>query len=238
MLLRPEDPDILIMATGISRSPSPDLYPQHSPPHQNDDLDDVWGSAPSSPSLPHTDNDRLLSSQQHHPSDIPRLQQEHSTAGYRDGITVAKAESAQKGFDEGFGLGAVIGSKVGLLLGLLEGLAASLPEDTDLRALLDDARRELDVISVFGRDYWDEEGVWKYDVPERDGDDVLFKDVADAHPLIGKWQGIVKGLHERWNVDLGVIGEEEEVGTGMEGKGRVVKREDKGGTTSKEVLEW
>ncbi|RKU48521.1 Essential protein Yae1, N terminal [Coniochaeta pulveracea] len=237
MLLRPEDPDLLIMASESPSPPSPELYPQTIPSQPSDDnnLDDVWGSSPSSPSLtPST-----------HPSDIHRLQQEHSTAGYRDGITNAKAASAQKGFDEGFGLGAVIGSRCGLVLGLLEGVVNALSAETEGRkeveGLLVEARKELDVVSVFGREYWDGEGVWKYEVKGDGGEgEVLFADVAGAHPLVRKWAERVREVVERYGIDVKVL-EEDDVkrdGQADEG-GREVRRDAKAvGARGKEVLEW
>jgi hypothetical protein len=239
MLLRPEDPDILIMATESPSPPSPELYPQTIPSHSSDDnnIDDVWGSSPSSPAL----------TPSAHPSDIHRLQQEHSTAGYRDGITNAKAASAQKGFDEGFGLGAVIGSRCGLVLGLLEGVVNSLPAGAEGReegeGMLVEARKELDVVSIFGREYWDGEGVWRYEVQGDGGEgEVLFANVAEAHPLVKKWEGRVKELVERWGIDVKVLEEEEEERDGdgqADVGGREVKRDVKDvGARGKEVLEW
>ncbi|KAG5999876.1 hypothetical protein E4U21_006167, partial [Claviceps maximensis] len=88
-------------------------HPQSSlgqlPP--SNQLDDVFGSAPASP-------DQTDVRDHSHPSDIPRLQTEHATAGYREGITAAKESSIQPGFDEGFSLGAALGSHAGRLLGL------------------------------------------------------------------------------------------------------------------------
>ncbi|KAG4433081.1 hypothetical protein IFR05_011447, partial [Cadophora sp. M221] len=86
--------------------------------YTNDDFDDVFGSAPSSPSLlPHQPTTGNLE-----PSDIPRLREKHETEGYRDGVTKGKGESVQAGFDEGYGLGAVLGLKIGKILGILEGV--------------------------------------------------------------------------------------------------------------------
>ncbi|KAM7194478.1 hypothetical protein V8F33_007188 [Rhypophila sp. PSN 637] len=120
-------------------------------------------------------------------SDIPRLKQEHTTAGYRDGVTIAKAASVQAGFDEGYGLGATIGAQAGRLLGLLQGLVGALSsasgsgsgakdgkqenENARLQALLETATKELNVLSIFGEDYFARDGIWKYEVskvPKKD----------------------------------------------------------------------
>ena len=233
-----------------SRSPSP-------PPrtHHNDALDDVWGSddsppSPSAPPLPGSSSRHH--DQNHHPSDIGRLRQEHATAGYRDGVTAAKAASAQAGFDEGFGLGAVVGTRAGRVLGVLEGLAMAVAVDGSegdgeyLQGLLEEARRELGVVSVFGAEYWDGEGVWRYEVSRGEGKDgdvegeIVFADVAGAHPLVRKWEGVLEGEARRWGVDLEVLsGEEGVVRVGDEVVGE--KREDGKSVASvkeKKALDW
>ena len=98
-----------------ARSPSPDVT-----------LDDVFSSSPPRlDTIVHDPSDPAQSSSmQNHPSDIPRLRQVHATAGYREGISRAKAQSLQPGFDEGYGLGATFGLHVGYLLGALKGLVA------------------------------------------------------------------------------------------------------------------
>lgn len=222
-----------------------------------DPLADVFGSDTGAEDDAFSSNDVFyddnLDQHQHqddsnhsHPSDIHRLQQEHVTAGYRDGITVAKASSIQAGFDEGFSLGATIGLKVGELLGVLEGVVAAVtgragsnssstgpgvvdvstspdsPEE--MSKLLSQARTELSVRSVFGETYWHTDGTWKYEVnvnvdeksasrndeheinsSDKGKDDsnseLLFSHVADAHPLVSKWTGIVHALVRKWGVD-------------------------------------
>lgn len=217
-----------------------------SPHHDNDPLDDVWGadSAPASPSLHPAPASPAL-----HPSDIPRLRQEHATAGYRDGVAAAKAGSAQAGFDEGFGLGAVLGARAGRALGVLEGLGLAVPGDERLRGLVEAARRELGVGEVFAREFWDGEGVWRFEVlPRRggggdgggDGEEIVFADVAGAHPLVRKWEGILEEEARRCGVDLEVLsGEEGVVRAGDEGAGE--RREDGKSAVQvkeKKALDW
>lgn len=180
----------------------------------NSNLDDIW--------------EDTTSHHHHHadPSDIPRLRQEHTTAGYRDGIAQAKSQTVQPGFDEGFGLGATVGARAGQLLGLLEGLAAAVglrslaspvPEESKrIEALLSEARRELSVQSVFGKEYWGEDGTWSYEVreggekeEEEEEEEVVFADVASAHPLIRKWDGIVRGEAAGYGVDWEVFKDED-----------------------------
>lgn len=202
---------------------SPELSPQDATLPRADPLDDVFGSDDGDDS-PVFDEDRdEPASQTHiirqdavsqrHPSDMHRLQQEHTTAGYRDGVTEAKADSVQAGFDEGYGLGATVGLKVGQLLGLMEGIAGALGSDPTSEseaasavALLASARAELDVRKVFSEVYWNVDGTWKYDVVPASGegegqdDAVLFSDVAEAHPLVKKWTAAVQKQTQRWGL--------------------------------------
>ncbi|KAK4132819.1 hypothetical protein BT67DRAFT_463428 [Trichocladium antarcticum] len=206
------DPDIFHTMT--SHTPAPPDTSEDNAHGNTTTTDDVWGTSPpihqpfyAPPHHHHHDHHQ-------HPSDIPRLSQAHTNAGYRDGITLAKARTAQAGFDEGYGLGATIGARAGQLLGVLEGLAAAVglhslsqqrgsgrggdgggdggadegkEEAARLGALLAEARRELSV---------------------RGGGLVVFADVAAAHPLVRKWDGIVRGEAERYGVDLEVLKDE------------------------------
>ena len=194
-----------------------------SPAHANNDMDDVFGSAPASPSQA---SSFPLQQSNAEPSDIPRLRSLHSTAGYRDGLTASKATTMQEGFDEGFGLGATMGLRVGQILGTLEGLcsalsSASKPAKSDTKAegeveqaqeqagdaerltsLLAKARHELRTEGVFGTGYWGKDGVWIYDVP---GEVEGWKDVVDAHPLVRRWEGTVAEEVERFGLDVTVL---------------------------------
>jgi len=237
--------------TNRSPSPPPPTYPPNDNPtmitttHDNNHLDDVWGSddnETTSHSTPHT------SSSTAHPSDIPRLRQEHTTAGYRDGISTAKGTSVQAGFDEGFGLGATIGLRAGELAGVLEGLVnavlsrpslQSSSEETAgrMKGLLEEARKDLSVQSVFGSEYWEGDGTWKYEVGHPEGEEgTVFSDVAMAHPLLKKWDGIVKGEAERYGIDWDVLrdeaAEERRREEGVKGEVKEVRAK---GTTA---LEW
>ncbi|KAI1097751.1 hypothetical protein F4804DRAFT_326628 [Jackrogersella minutella] len=129
--------------------------------------------------------------------DTRRLQTQHTTEGYRDGITAGKVQSIQPGFDQGFSLGANIGLKAGWILGLLEGVNRALKETADHNSakvdqLLSDAVKELNIDSIFAEEYWASDGSWKYIVKgsKTDGQ-ILFEDVADEHPIITKWKLLV-----------------------------------------------
>lgn len=154
-----------------------------------------------------------------HPSDMRRLEVEHTTAGYREGISAAKEQTVQAGFDEGFSLGATIGLAAGQLLGTLEGIEDALNnrandkaggEDAEATAaakLLAEARDELSALKIFSPDYWAPDGNWSYDVKPgaNEGDDILFPDVAKAHPLISKWTAIVDEQVRLWKIDRSVL---------------------------------
>lgn len=145
---------------------------------------------------------------QDHPSDIARLRSEHTTAGYREGVATAKANSVQAGFDEGFSLGATIGLEAGQILGFLEGITEGLANALDLhkvhlaaQELLKQARDDLSPPKIFSPEYWADDANWKFDVRAQDEKEVVFSDVAKAHPLIRKWLDIIDFQMEEWKID-------------------------------------
>lgn len=212
----------------LSPSSPPESYPPSSPHYDNNsnNFDDIFGSAPSSPSLLPSSVARGNTE----PSDIPRLRSAHSTAGYRDGLTTSKGTTIQEGFDEGFSLGATIGLRVGVILGTLEGIWSAVSKsekaatsgrplateaDVDLgsadtsqtegerlKGLVIKARNGLRTESVFGTEYWGADGIWTYDVKEGDGG---WNDVVDAHPLIQAWEATVKTEVDHYKLDTGVL---------------------------------
>jgi len=204
------------------------LTPPSTPPTpipaspQPNNLSDIFSdSPPSSPTRTSTQSQ----------SDLPRLRSTHTTAGYRNGISASKTRSVQPGFDEGYPLGAAIGLRVGELLGVLEGLSALLrshssarshsfleEEDRDgersrVEGSLRDARKELRLESVFGREWWGENGLWTFEViGHGDGEgeeEATFSEVADAHPLLKRWGEVVEKEMERMRIRRGVFSGEE-----------------------------
>ncbi|KAK4041471.1 hypothetical protein C8A01DRAFT_34555, partial [Parachaetomium inaequale] len=254
MLLRnasSQDRDPDIFHTMTSHNPAADDMPTGHPTengnddNNNNNLDDIWDTSDHHPHHHHYP----VPHHHHQPplevvvSDIPRLTQAHSTAGYRDGITLAKSRTAQQGFDEGYGLGANLGARAGQLLGVLEGLAAAVglhalssgsarggqgrkEEARRLEGLLTDARRELGVKGVFDGAFWAADGNWRYQVGGQDQfqqqggmvemGEVVFADVAEAHPLLRKWSGIVRAEAARYGVDWEVLKDEVGEGRGEE----------------------
>ncbi|GFF37692.1 uncharacterized protein yae1 [Aspergillus udagawae] len=105
---------------------------------QANSLDDIFGSSP-----PH-ENENLPqqpSSQAPEPSDLPSLRRQHVTAGYRDGVSAAKGEHVQRGFDAGFPIGAQLGMRAGTVIGIIEGLLRGYESRTASRAVKKPAQR-------------------------------------------------------------------------------------------------
>jgi hypothetical protein len=177
-------------------------------------FDDVFGSAPSSPTISRDDQFRSSLSGtagvgSQHPSDIPRLRSTHVTSGYREGLASSKEKYMQEGFDEGYSLGAELALKAGWCLGMLKGMvnydgavsnvSASICQGQDTRPvpILAEAEAALKVEKLFGREYFGEDGVWTYNVPGQDDAEergVGFAEVASAHPVIKHWVDQVKGI--------------------------------------------
>ncbi|KAI4177105.1 MAG: hypothetical protein LQ343_000587 [Gyalolechia ehrenbergii] len=188
------------------------MFPKFSPapgpasPQPNNSLSDIFSdSPPASPS-----STTPCSAE---PSDIPRLRSTHVTNGYREGIASSKDQALQPGFDEAYPLGAILGLCVGYILGILEGLCAAYgrgkPESIGIRRdgekgvdlensegekvldLLIQARRELKVENLFGKEYLGSDGMFAYEVRGKE-EEVTFWDVADQHPVVRKWLGRVR----------------------------------------------
>ncbi|GIJ87368.1 essential protein Yae1, N terminal [Aspergillus pseudoviridinutans] len=106
---------------------------------QANSLDDIFGSSP-----PH-ENEKIPqqpSSQAPEPSDLPSLRRQHVTAGYRDGVSAAKGEHVQHGFDAGFPIGAQLGMRAGTVIGIIEGLLRGFESRTASRAVKKPAQRK------------------------------------------------------------------------------------------------
>jgi hypothetical protein len=220
-----ESPDLFMtLAPGVDnelreRSETPPIDP----------LDDVFGSAPSSPILRVEGSEDTeggpqdqASTHLQHPSDIPRLRSIHVTNGYREGIAASKEQHLQIGFDEGYSLGAEIGLKAGWCMGVLDGLMNAVRSkhanendehgeyvsEGDMRSLVNEAKEDLKMENLCGRDYIGEDGIWLYPIPGLDdvtlgsGSDVAFDQVAAAHPIIAKWVAKVMGVSQKLNLDL------------------------------------
>jgi hypothetical protein len=190
--------------------PSPPISSHHDP------LDDIYGSAPTSPALtPH--DSRYPGDDRSHEilSDLPSRQRALDTDAYREGLSNSKGQYVQEGFDEGYSLGANIGQRVGYIIGFLQGVATALKGSKhadQVIELLSAARKELAIQEVLGPKWINEEGIWKWDVEEA-GDNVTFRIVAEQHPVIKSWSTRVAETAARWNVDLNTFEQSEHQGS-------------------------
>jgi hypothetical protein len=191
----------------------------------NDGLDDVFGG------------DEFEDAENSHP-DIRRLETDHSTAGYREGVHIGKQETLQKGFDEGYPLGAAIGLQAGQIVGLLEGIAEALKAakvETSAKSeqLLADARADLSVERLFSADYWKPTGQPSYEVAH--GTSLQAKDVAPAHPLIRKWTDTLEEQIRLWKINRSIL---DHVNQTPQEPAPAEQPEHAGEGISKDPLEW
>lgn len=204
------------------RDSSPTFGPTHfstanappSPPFSahNDPLDDIYGSAPSSP-VPDAQNplDHDTSDDQKHEilSDLPSRQRALDTDAYREGLSTSKGQYVQEGFDEGYSLGANLGQRVGYILGALQGFVMAWKGHDEVQfqeamTLWDSAQKELAIEELLGQNWVDEEGIWKWQVKGAEVD-VTFREVAEQHPTIKSWMRKVKDAAHKWGADLGAL---------------------------------
>jgi hypothetical protein len=176
-----------------------------TPPHENA-LDDIYGSAPSSPILSAT---HIQPRAHEILSDLPSRQRALDTDAYREGLANSKGQYVQEGFDEGYSLGANLGLRVGYIIGVLRGFVAAWDGHDEqiydeVKGIYENARKELAIEELLGKQWVDEEGIWKWAV-QGEEEDATFREVADQHPTIVKWTGIVQELAKRWHVDLKAV---------------------------------
>ena len=74
------------------------------------------------------------------PSNTRKVEREHSNAGYLAGVTKAKEQNHQPGFDEGYSEGAEIGLRAGRIIGTFQALGL---KDMELMALKELTPRDL-----------------------------------------------------------------------------------------------
>lgn len=175
-----------------------------TPPHESA-LDDIYGSAPTSPYLDTHASDRsheIL-------SDLPSRQRALDADAYREGLASAKGQYVQEGFDEGYALGADIGLRIGYILGVLRGFVGAWngrDQEThkEVYGLYEEAQKALAIEQLLGQTWVDKEGIWMWEVHGADGD-ATFREVAAQHPIVKKWDDKIEELATRWGVDLKVV---------------------------------
>jgi hypothetical protein len=122
----------------------------------------------------------------------------------------------------------------------MEGIAGALTavggHDHDhSRQLLEEARKDLATDGIFDEQYWAPDGTWKYEVASASKDsDIIFEDVAFAHPLISKWTHIVDGEVTKWNIRRGVLDVAQELHPEVVPELKEVKIEQQ----ARKVLDW
>ncbi|KAE9962473.1 hypothetical protein BLS_000287 [Venturia inaequalis] len=200
--------------SSFSSSPTPHPIPTaNHVTTTNDIFDDIFSASPPRPSrLPlgseTNTTESLDNAHLQERSDIQRLQSQHSTAGYREGITTSKGTFMQEGFDEGYMLGAELGMRGGWIIGVLEGVARGGQGVDQVKILLKEARQELSIKSLYAPEYFGQDGIWTYNIGEKtegqaeDDEELDFRKVAAAHPVVGKWMGVVEALAKDAGLDL------------------------------------
>ena len=123
-------------------------------------------------------------------SDLPAMQRQHMTAGYREGLSDSKAKSMQGGFDQGYPIGFELGLKVGKIFGVLEGFLAAYAKDPTrtpkgLVELYDQAKKELAVGQLL--DGLDDEVLASPDFETKDLP-------TKSTDLVRKWQVLMTDL--------------------------------------------
>ncbi|KAJ5766786.1 uncharacterized protein N7511_004402 [Penicillium nucicola] len=118
-------------------SPATTMTSTHTDHAADNSLDDIFGSSPPRSErelhAPHRAAEETTASASAprstaEPSDLPSLRRQHVTAGYRDGVSMAKGQHVQEGFDAGFPVGAQMGMRAGTILGIMEGLLRGFEE--------------------------------------------------------------------------------------------------------------
>lgn len=175
----------------------------HSHSHQThtDPFGDDASSSPDDPSTPPTES-----------RDLSHLRRTHTTQGYRNGITQGKSTHLQDGFNEGYTLGGRFGLKVGWIKGVIEGLWFLARDSKRLVKMRRDAGVELALEKIFAREFFDEGGIWRYDIGEEGEEEggVTLDRVVEKHPVVVRWVGRVMEEAERWGWKVEELVHEEE----------------------------
>jgi hypothetical protein len=74
----------------------------------------------------------------------------------------------------------------------------------EVTQVYESAHKELAIEELLGRQWVDEEGIWKWGVVGKE-DDPTFREVSDQHPLVTKWMSVVEEFAKRWDVDLKAV---------------------------------
>ena len=133
----------------IKPVPSPEATIITPPTSVSDQSEDIWDTQ-------HDEADDLQAAER----DQQRLKIQHESAGYREGITHAKLQSNQIGFDENYASTAKVGLRAGWALGALISLQTMCETEAqrqDLATLIR-TMQNLDVKKLFTQNSFDTEG--------------------------------------------------------------------------------
>ncbi|KAL9082503.1 MAG: hypothetical protein Q9159_006361 [Coniocarpon cinnabarinum] len=135
------------------------------------------------------------------PSELPSLRRQHTTLGYRAGLSDGKddPQRAQEGFDTGFPIGAEVGIRVGFVIGSLRELmkrdhghrAGSGTSEGDVESLLKQAEEELKLeklvtVPEFEAEEDDEDGGTEEAEGARDDKDATEDNARKGHGDVKK----------------------------------------------------
>ncbi|KAF8453453.1 hypothetical protein BGX38DRAFT_1058850, partial [Terfezia claveryi] len=147
--------------------------------------------------------------------DLVKLQSTHETQGYRAAISVSKGQFIQAGFDRGYEFGGKMGLVAGWVRGVAEGLVFAVGEGAmakEIQELVRELAREVVVEKLLGREWVDEEGVWRWEVLSWDGEkriqgeggieEVDLDLVVQSHPVLRKWVGRLTEVAAKLGLDI------------------------------------
>ncbi|CDR39960.1 CYFA0S04e00936g1_1 [Cyberlindnera fabianii] len=150
--------------------------------------DDIWASD-GGEFHPNVDDGDFYGERTDRPenAEIAAVRRVHAKQGYLAGLSSAKEESLQQGFDEGYPSGAIIGLEVGKILGTLQLLSSfNGVAGTKAKELLSTAKTELHIKKVLHRRYFDD----NVQLPE------------EGHTVVNKWKIEVEQLVKQQRLEL------------------------------------
>ncbi|GMF55231.1 unnamed protein product [[Candida] boidinii] len=173
---------------GVLNSTNPDTTAEsNSNPDNNNStntttdsaLDDVWASSDDESNFipkvkeSYGEDDGDENTPDH--VDIIALRRKHGKQGYLDGLSQAKEESLQEGFDSGYPKGATLGFLSGTLLMDLKSL---LNENKLSSSDFETAKSELDITNILQQKYFN--------------DDLNL--IEKRHPVLVKWENYINNI--------------------------------------------
>lgn len=129
-------------------------------------MDDIWNSEEPNPGGQES-------------MEVKKLRKVHHSRGYVDGISSAKEENLQNGFDDAFPVGAELGFAIGEIIGRLQVLNCLYgSENPELREKFKLAKQELRINNLLSKRNFDEN----------------FDHLPSLEDILGKWKAIVENF--------------------------------------------